>query len=94
MTPEQFAGYMERIEALASDLPVVDALDLTDDDRALIESLPDDIAEEMRSMLAAVTPQSVDVRTELALKGVAALIRAVPLLARAVAIGDEMAEAT
>ena len=91
MTPDQFDAFMGRVDALREKAPQLADFDLTDEDREILAAVPAEIMAELEMALAAYTPQSEDIRTPFALKALATYMRALPDLARAVNIGEEMA---
>jgi hypothetical protein len=89
MTDAEWASFLERIDALAPDINTPDSLVLTDAEKDVIARLDEDILAFIEEQLSAYVPQSIDVRTELALKGIAALFENIPVLADAARVGYE-----
>lgn len=87
MTDAEFTSLTERIAELAGELALSDTVELTAEERLALRNAPEDVLAIMEEQLAAYTVQSEDIRTHLALKGVAQLLVNLPVLADAVRIG-------
>lgn len=87
MTDAEFTALTERIAELSGDILTDDTLELSPEERLALRDAPEDILALVEEQLAAYTVQSEDIRTHLALKGVAALLVNLPALAEAVRIG-------